>query len=192
VLLKVHEVPEKLLIVVKGQLTVYSHTLSPKEVAGPTNPALVMTVYPGSRVQTQIMKGIEFGHSILQKNFNAENVEFVGIECDLLDIKSPFSYIASETVYAYEVPYEQFFKSMLDLNPRGIAQLKAKAAQKIKWLTSLCREKEARQAACEKTLEAVLGDVKREAKLDTQVVKQFPMADKNVAFTLKRTIRLNQ
>lgn len=140
-----------------------------------------MTVYPGSRVQTRIMKGIEFGHSILHKKFNAENVEFVGIECDTLEIKSPFSYIATETVYAYEVPHEQFFRSMLDLNPRGIAQLKAKAAQKIKWLTYLCREKEARLRTCEKTLESVLGDVKRETKLKTQVVKQWPLADKNVA-----------
>lgn len=67
------------------------------------------------------MKGVEFGHSILEKEYDAENVEFIGIECDLLKIKSPFSYIAAETVYAYEVPYEQFFKSMLELNPIGIA-----------------------------------------------------------------------
>ena len=51
-MLKVNDVPENLLIVVQGQLTLFSHTLEPKEPTGPVNPALIMTVYPGSRVQT--------------------------------------------------------------------------------------------------------------------------------------------
>ncbi len=52
VMLKANEVPDNLLIVVQGNLTLYSHTLEPKENNAPVNPALIMKVYPGSRVKT--------------------------------------------------------------------------------------------------------------------------------------------
>ena len=56
--------------------------------------AVVVKVYPGSRVQTLIQKG-DYGEAFLKQDITSENTELFGIECDLLGITSPYSYIAS-------------------------------------------------------------------------------------------------
>ena len=98
----------------------------------------------------------------MQQDITFDNTELFGIECDLLGITSPYSYIASSPVYAYEIPFETMFKTLLDLNPAGLICLKKQAADKIQRFAALCRGKERRLQGCQKTLEPVKGDQKRE------------------------------
>ena len=69
---------------------------------------------------------------MLLKDIHDESTEFIGIECDLLGIKSPYSYIATKPVYAYEIEFESLFQGLMDLNPNGLVSLKTKAADKMK------------------------------------------------------------
>lgn len=115
--------PDKVFLVIQGQITVYSHhPQNGIEIERDKN-AVVHKIYPGSRVQTLIQKG-EYGKAFLQQDISSENTELFGIECDLLGITSPYSYIASSPVYAYEIPFEAMFKTLLDLNPAGLISLK--------------------------------------------------------------------
>jgi hypothetical protein len=90
-------------------------------------------VTPGNNIQTQILQGEQFGRPILGKEYMPGNVELIGLEQDLLDVSCPYTYIASGPVFAYEIPYQQFYKSMQDLNPRGIAELRRQCAVKFNW-----------------------------------------------------------
>jgi hypothetical protein len=116
-------------------------------------------------------------------------VELIGLETDLLDVVCPFSYIATSTVFAYEIPYKPFYSTMQDLNPRGILDLRNKCAQKFNWLMSIWQGKTESMAACQGAMKEFNGDVKKEIKINRQVLKQFPFADKAVTFTLKREIK---
>ncbi len=71
----------------------------------------------------------------------SEAVTMIGEECDLVGIKSPFSYITKTKTLAFRIKVESFMKELLRLNPNGLMQLKTAAAKKLNHFTQLVREK---------------------------------------------------
>lgn len=65
----------------------------------------------------------------------------IGEECDLLGIASPYSYIATKATLCFVAKVEDFFRIMLDLNPRGLQELKIAASAKLKEFGSTTRKK---------------------------------------------------
>lgn len=124
VLLAAGTVPTHLLMLVKGQVTVYFKDTPATSLSAK---ALKLTVTPGSCIKSQIVYGA-MGTAILGKEYEFENVELIGLEHDMLDVNCPYSYIANGSVFAYQIPFQQFFKSMQDLNPQGLIDLRLKVA----------------------------------------------------------------
>lgn len=44
----------------------------------------------------------------------------IGEECDLLGVVSPYTYIATKKTLCFVAKVENFFKVMLELNPKGL------------------------------------------------------------------------
>jgi len=65
----------------------------------------------------------------------------IGEECDLLGIASPYTYIAKERTLCYATKVETFYKSMLDVNPVGLEEIKTAASQKLKEFCQITRDK---------------------------------------------------
>jgi hypothetical protein len=182
--------PDKVLIVLQGQIQIFSHHNKDGGELFRDENAFTVRVEPGSRIEAQISRGEEFGSAICHKEYERENVEFIGIECDLLRITSPYSYIVREAVYAYEIPSDILFKQLMDLNPSGLVALKQKASKKMKWYAQLSRTKVEREVNCESTFVAVRGDVERDNKMLAQVHKQYPNGDKNVSNVIRKIITM--
>ena len=65
----------------------------------------------------------------------------IGEECDLLGLASPYSYIVKSKTLAYTIKLETFYKELLQLNPLGLEELKAAAAEKLKEFNLISRQK---------------------------------------------------
>ena len=56
----------------------------------------------------------------------------IGEECDLLGIASPYTYITKKKTLCFVAKADDFFKVMLEVNPRGLQKLKQASSMKLK------------------------------------------------------------
>jgi hypothetical protein len=76
------------------------------------------------------------GHEVIEREFSGAAAELIGLESDLLEINSPFTYVTTEKVFAFEIDYKAFYNLMLEINPRGIEDFQHKCQLKVDQLTS--------------------------------------------------------
>ena len=67
----------------------------------------------------------------------------IGEECDMIGMKSSFTYICKTKVLVYACKTQDFFQELICLNPVGLRELKAASIEKIKEFFKLIQNKRA-------------------------------------------------
>ena len=112
----------------------------------------------------------------------------IGEECDMLGIRSQFSYICKTKVLVYACPIKHFYQELICLNPVGLRELKSASVEKIKHFYKLLNDKKKCDNAVAEIESHKLADEK-ENKMKVNVQKLFPKADKPAMKNLMNILR---
>ena len=111
VLLREADISEDIYFIIEGSLGVYRKL---NEEEKPANYFLTRTD-PGKRMDTQLQEEEEYGKLIVERSIGLSNGERmrIGLECYLLGIGSPYSYITRSKTLAYKMKSEPALKDLL-------------------------------------------------------------------------------
>lgn len=124
---------------IEGEILVMGQTKDQKSL----HEVITIRTDPGSNITSLIMAGKEYGQVLCSRTVAnlPEKATMIGEECDLLGMASPYTYIAKQRTLVFVTKVEKFYKEMLNLNPVGLEHIKQAAAQKLKELNSVARQK---------------------------------------------------
>ena len=185
IILRGGDLPDNVLIMIEGTYSVHGkatgdETEEEKDRAvSQDNRVFAVRLDPGSKTAKLLQQGTVYGQKLVTTEVtditNSSNT--IGEECDLLGIHSPFTYVAESTIIAYSLPLAHLFKLMIPYNPKGLVQLREKAAHKMNHYSALCHDKVEWDKTVNQKLEYIEAERRHNDSMLTKVHQQAPKAD---------------